>query len=133
MRLNELVPTNCYVAGLADIEKQVMRRVIARRCFVPETSVTVTEGRGPSRNPQVAVRVTGSPLPSGARDAAMHPATLLQEVNTEMSQPNYPMMNPIVMQGQPPMAQLGFKIASQESNGFPIDHTALRHDSIFHQ
>ena len=89
-----------------------MRRVIARRCFVPETSVTITESWAQSGHPQVTICVNGSPLPPGARDAALDPANLMQEVNTEASQQTFPMMmaqNPVVMSQYQPTAQLGFR------------------------
>ena len=87
-----------------------MRQVLARRCFVPEQSVSISDGAIQSGNVQVTIRVSGSPLTRGQQDAAMDPASLMAEVNSKMAgKPMMPMhAGPIIMSQSQPAAQLGF-------------------------
>lgn len=97
-----------------------MRQVLARRCFVPEQSVSISDGAVQSGNVQVTIRVSGSPLTRGQQDAAMDPASLMKEVNSEMAgKPMMPMhAGPIIM--SQPAAQLGFA-----GNTAPVDNQSF--------
>ena len=78
----------------------------------------ISEGDVNSGRPQVTVRVSGSPLTRGQQDAAMDPASILKEVNAEMSNPTMMMQGPGPVVMSQAAAQLGFANAGREPQKF---------------
>lgn len=101
-------------ANNTDVEDRTLRRVIARRCSVPQENVRLTNTGQKDVNGQmlseIAIRVSGSKLPASQRQFALEANSLLSEANEEMSRADKPVPFPPTIvssnQGQPPDAKL---------------------------